>query len=234
MTTIQLRSDFDVILLDKMGDDLRPVIAARTSTQGIDAVKSAEAAGLINRLTADRHGVPFEHAVMSWIISAPIFVWREFMRHRIGWSYSEESARYRQLEPIFYVPDLTRPAIQVGKPMDYQFEPIEGQRWLDVKNVMQMTYQDCYNQYEWMLVSGIAREVARMVLPVSIYSTALVTGNLRSIMHFLSLRVKSDESTYKSNPQWEINRVADAMERDFAHWFPVVHRKFCDNGRVQP
>ncbi|GAA3042274.1 hypothetical protein GCM10020000_21500 [Streptomyces olivoverticillatus] len=63
----------------------------------------------------DRHGSPFEHNSMTFFISAPIFVFREFMRHRVGWSYNEESGRYRELEPVFYVPGESRKLVQEGR-----------------------------------------------------------------------------------------------------------------------
>jgi hypothetical protein len=100
---VQFRSDFDVHLVDVMGSDHRIVQAAKVSTLGADSLTADDSAGLVRYLMSNRHGSPFEHCVMQWMISAPIFVWREFHRHRIA-SYNEESSRYRQLAPVFYVP----------------------------------------------------------------------------------------------------------------------------------
>jgi flavin-dependent thymidylate synthase len=233
MTEILFRDDFDVQLVDVMGDDQRICDAARVSTLGDKAVDTAESFGLINFLMKNRHGSPFEHLIMSWRISAPIFVWREYMRHRIA-SYNEQSGRYMQLEPVFYVPPPTRAFIQVGKPGHYTFEAgsVEDHEWLveDIKG-------DCiylYGKYERRLERGYAKEVARMTLPVNIYSTAYVTMNARGLMNFLSLRTKHEDSMFPSYPQDEINRVANLQEFDFIEQAPLVARAFQENGRVQP
>ena len=103
---IQFRDDVTVELIDSMASDLSVVRSAKVSTVGdlstleSDAEKSA---GLINFLMRDRHGTPFEHNSMTFFVSAPIFVFREFHRHRIA-SYNEESGRYKKLQPVFYVP----------------------------------------------------------------------------------------------------------------------------------
>ena len=103
---IQFRDDVTVELIDSMASDLSVVRSAKVSTVGdlstleSDAEKSA---GLINFLMRDRHGTPFEHNSMTFFVSAPIFVFREFHRHRIA-SYNEESGRYKNLQPVFYVP----------------------------------------------------------------------------------------------------------------------------------
>lgn len=233
MTEIRFREDFDVELVDVMGNDQRICDAARVSTLGDKAVDTAESFGLINFLMKNRHGSPFEHLVMSWRISAPIFVWREYMRHRIA-SYNEQSGRYMQLEPVFYVPPATRAFIQIGKPGHYEFIPgdIEDHKWLveDIK-------EDCeylYGKYERRIERGFAKEVARMTLPVNIFSTAYVTMNARGLMNFLSLRTKANTAMFKSFPQEEINRVANIQEYDFSQTAPLIHRAFHENGRVQP
>ena len=122
-TEITLRTDMDVDLIRSQMDDLYVVEAARVSVKGADAAEATQgAAGLIDYLMKSRHGSPFEHNSATWRISAPIFVWREFMRHRIGTSYNEESGRYKQLDPVFYVPAGDRALIQVGKPGAYTFD----------------------------------------------------------------------------------------------------------------
>jgi thymidylate synthase (FAD) len=122
VTDVRFRSDVSVTLIDSMGSDQRICQAARVSTQGAESYETGEAAGLINFLARERHGSPFEHVLFQWLIEAPIFVWREFMRHRIA-SYNEESGRYKQLEPVFYVPDAERPLVQIGKTGNYEFIP---------------------------------------------------------------------------------------------------------------
>lgn len=181
----------------------------------------------------ERHGSPFEHNMFTFLVHAPIFVWREHMRHRIA-SYNEESGRYRQLEPVFYIPADDRALVQTGKTGHYEFIPGSGRQH---ELVEVATYDVCMRAYEWytkLLEEGVAREVARMVLPVSIYSSAYVTMNARALMNFLSLRKKSDDSTFKSYPQREIEMVAEQYEYYFATTMPITYAAFTKNGRVAP
>lgn len=227
MTAIQFRSDFDVQLLDVMGTDHRIVQAAKVSTAGADSINAEDSAGLIGYLMSNRHGSPFEHCVMQWMITAPIFVWREFHRHRIA-SYNEESSRYRRLSPVFYVADsAVRPTRQVGKPGHYMLETAEEDLGWWFSDQLTGHLEDAYRGYEEALKNGIAREVARQVLPVSIYSTCYVTMNVRALMNFLSLR-------NAPTALWEIRQVAALMEAHFAGEFPAVHGAFQAAGRVAP
>ena len=217
---ITIRHDFDVDLVDSMGSDEFICKAARVSTLG--------AAGLIRFLMNNRHGT------MTFRISAPIFVWREFMRHRIGISYNEESGRYKQLDPVFYIPPKHRKLVQTGKPGHYNFVPGNETQYECMRYWLAQSYLHAWISYEAQLANGIAREVARMCLPVAIYSTAYVTLNPRSLMHFLSLRTKVEESMFPSSPMWEINQVANTMESVFAHLFPITHNAFNVARRVAP
>jgi len=231
--SIIFRNDFDVNLVRSMADDLYVCQTARVSTQGADSYASGESKGLINFLMENRHGSPFEHEIFTWMISAPIFVWREFMRHRIA-SYNEESGRYKQLEPVFYVPGPERPLVQIGKPGAYEFVPGTSYQYVNLAEALKLSSRAAYNLYLGELDNGIAKEVARMALPVNIYSTAYVTMNARALMNFLSLRTKSEDSTFKSFPQYEINQVANAMELDFQRLMPLTHEAFVKHGRMQP
>src|SRR5690349_12649888 len=123
------RSDVTVELVKHTASDADVLFAARVSTIGEQSLDELDkdperSKGLINYLMRDRHGSPFEHNSMTFFISAPIFVFREFMRHRVGWSYNEESGRYRELQPVFYVPDASRKLVQEGRPGKYRF--VEG------------------------------------------------------------------------------------------------------------
>jgi thymidylate synthase (FAD) len=186
MTEVKFRSDMTVKLIQSMGGDEAVVMSARVSTGGGTSTPEKDA-GLINYLMRDRHGTPFEHNAFTFYVEAPIFVFREFMRHRIA-SYNEESGRYKELEPVFYVPSLSRKLLQVGKPGAYTFE--DG-TLLQLATVYKSTYEanvKAYEEYKKMLDAGIAREVARAVLPVGMYSSMYVTMNARALMNFLSLR----------------------------------------------
>lgn len=234
--TSKFRSDMTVELIDSMASDSAVAMAARVSTisGSHDAVVDlAKDAGLINYLMRDRHGSPFEHNAFTFYIEAPIFVFREFMRHRIA-SYNEESGRYKQLEPVFYVPGRDRKLVQQGKPGAYTF--VEGddcQMGLARESAIDMA-ETAYYKYEEMLEKGIAREVARMVLPLNIYSSMYVTMNARALMNFLSLRTQREGTHFPSFPQREIEMVAEKMECFFAEKMPITYEAFNKNGRVAP
>lgn len=232
--TICIRNDFDVELVEHGGSDELICKAARVSTLGAESIDSSESFGLINFLMKNRHGSPFEHSFLIFRISAPIFVWREFMRHRIGFSYNEESGRYKELDGVFYCPGANRKLVQTGKPGHYQFTTGSVEDYRIMRDALTTSYEISWEAYQKQLRVGIAKEVARMCLPVSTYSTAYVTCNPRSMMAFLSLRTKHEDSKFPSYPQWEINQVADQMERLFREKFPMTHAAFHENGRVSP
>ena len=227
---MKFRSDMTVELIDSMGDDQSIVRAARVSSGS--ASEPDKDKGLINYLMRDRHGSPFEHAVFTWRIEAPIFVFREFMRHRVA-SYNEESGRYKQLEPVFYVPDENRKLIQVGKPGAYTFEDGTEKQLNLTRMAVRDTSRFAYDNYLNMLELGVAREVARMVLPVNIYSSMYVTMNARALMNFLSLR-SLEQGKFPSFPQVEISWVAEGMEEWFKFKLPETYAAFIANGRVAP
>lgn len=231
---ITLRSDFDVDLVDAMGTDAGICRAARVSTLGMASLDTDESVGLLRFLMKNRHGSPFEHGSLMFRISAPIFVWREFMRHRIGFSYNEQSGRYMELEPMFYMPLPSRNIIQQGKPGAYEFVPGSVVDYDNVRVNLAQAYDKAWKSYKFMIEHGIAKEVARMCLPVATYSTAYVTCNPRSLMHFLSLRTKHDNAAFPSYPMYEIQQVANAMEEIFTELFPITQATFDAAGRVCP
>jgi thymidylate synthase (FAD) len=235
------RSDMTVELVRANASDADVLFAARVSTQGEQTLESAQdqdvdasrSKGLINYLMRDRHGSPFEHNSMTFYVQAPIFVFREFMRHRMN-SYNEESGRYRQLNPVFYVPSDERNLIQVGKAGAYEFHKGTPEQTQLTQHEATTLATEAFASYERMLDAGIAREVARIVLPLSIYSSMYVTMNARSLMAFLSLRTKREGSHFPSFPQREIEMVAEQMEEHFARLMPLTYESFNANGRVSP
>jgi thymidylate synthase (FAD) len=234
--TISQRSEVSATLdVDNLaGSDAKICKAARVSTLGSAAAESGEASGLINYLMKHRHGSPFEHGSLSFLIEAPIFVAREFMRHRAGWSYNETSGRYKELEPVFYVPGRHRPLVQEGKAGEYTFVEGTHEQYGITRWEHEQVYRTAWSAYQRMLKAGVAREVARNVLPVGTFTSFYATCNPRSLMHFLSLRTKVERSTFKSFPLEEIERVALDMEGAFADQFPLTYQSFADNGRVAP
>ena len=229
---MKFRSDVTVELVQWMGDDASVVKAARVST-GAGETTPEKDAGLINYLMRDRHGTPFEHNGFTFYVEAPIFVFREFMRHRIA-SYNEESGRYKKLEPVFYIPDSDRGLIQSGKPGAYEFYAGSEHQHLAVVQETMAANTAAYRAYEEMLDTGVAREVARGVLPVNLYSSMFVTMNARALMNFLSLRTKREGTHFPSFPQREIEMVAEKMEELWAEKMPVTWQKFNEHGRVSP
>lgn len=232
MTELTFRSDMTVELVQSMGDDASVVKAARVSTGGSTTTPEKDA-GLINYLMRDRHGTPFEHNAFTFYVEAPIFVFREFMRHRVA-SYNEESGRYKELAPVFYIPSEDRKLVQVGKPGAYTFEEGTYDQKKIVPADIKMAAKEAYAAYQRMLEKGVAREVARSVLPVGLYSSMFVTMNARTLMNFLSLRTMREGTMFPSFPQREIEMCAEKMEDFFAEVMPVTYATFNKNGRVAP
>ena len=235
---IIFRDDMSVELVKSSASDADVIWAARVSTAGDKSLEdvgadAAKSEGLINYLARERHGSPFEHTSMTFFISAPIFVFREFMRHRIA-SYNEESGRYRELKPVFYIPSKERKLVQIGKAGAYTF--VDGtpeQYEITVKSIKE-TCTLAYQNYQKMLDAGVAREVARAVLPVTLYSSMYVTMNARALMNFLSLRTSREGSHFPSYPQREIEMVAEKMEAEFAKLMPITYGAFQKSGRIAP
>lgn len=239
MTNIEFSSDLTTKLIAHSASDEMVVASARVSTSGPDsqdyiATYADESKGLINFLMKNRHGTPFEHNMFTFFVDAPIAVFREFHRHRIGWSYNEESGRYKKLRPKCYVPPKHRPLVQVGKPGHYTFEPGAPDQYQRQVDRITRSYSGAYSEYEEALEDGVAKEVARGVLPVYQYSSMYATCNARSLMHFLGLRTKSPVATFKSFPMWEIEQVALQMELEFERYMPITYNAWYMNGRVAP
>jgi thymidylate synthase (FAD) len=178
-------------------------------------------------LVRKRHGTPFEHNFFKFHVRAPIFVFREWHRHRIGVSINEESARYSPLQGDFYVPEGDAWRTQVGRPGAYSYEPMHPAESGDWKKEMLKAYASAYELYEDMMDSGVAKEIARLVLPVGIYSQMIWSCNARSLMNFLSLR--NDPQA-----QREIRLYAEAMEEEFKRLMPITHDEFVRNERRAP
>ncbi|MEV4244641.1 FAD-dependent thymidylate synthase [Streptosporangium canum] len=162
--------------------------------------------------------------------------WHNFLANGIVVhnSYNEESGRYRELQPDFYVPGAERKLVQEGRPGKYVFvEGSEEQHKITIE-AMEAAYRQSYAAYQEMLEAGIAREVARAVLPVGLFSSMYATCNARSLMHFLSLRTKNEQAKVPSFPQREIEMVAEKMEAAWAALMPLTHAAFVANGRSAP
>lgn len=220
-----------------MGDDLSIVRAAKVSVTGendVEEVSESAATGLITYLMKHRHGSPFEHTAMTFYVKAPIFVVREFQRHRAGFSYNEMSGRYTELLPEFLVPPVERGTKNTGtsaRPqMEHHFYELEQ----EIRDRMILSFQSSWDTYKALLSLGAAKEVAREVLPLGTMTQMYVTCNARSLMNFLSLRTSNESAVFRSYPQYEIEQVAHQLEEMFEFFFPITHAAFVANGRVAP
>jgi thymidylate synthase (FAD) len=243
-------AEMKIDLVDCMGDDLRVVNSARVSYAkeswfqywmgGHEAPswiphwiksrlpKSLTNAdrGLINYLAKNKHGTPFECVVLTFRVKVPIFVAREWMRHRIA-SYNEVSTRYHEMEPEFYLPPPEDMRKQVGKPGHYTFEQMTAEEAHDCLTIMEMSYNASHAAYKSLLTRGLAKEVARNVLPLGQYTQFYWTVNLRSLFNFLALR---------NAPQAlrEIRYCAQEIELKVRDIVPESMRAWEENGRVAP
>lgn len=232
MTGITFRSDMGVDLLDYMGNGDSIVRAARVSSGSTGSEEANK--GLLNMLARDRHGSPFEAVTMQFKIDVPIFVAREWFRHRMS-SFNEVSGRYKVLEPLFYVPSIKRPLRQIGKPGAYTFEAGDYQQQVIARSAAIRAANSSWEEYVYQLDQGIAREVARNVLPLSLYTSFIWTVNLRSALNFLSLRWAHPDSTVPTFPLYEIEQAAMKVEDAITHLVaPEAMKAFNANGRVAP
>ena len=219
--------DHGFVRLDAvLADDLSVVNAARVSFGTRREAMEERDAGLVRFLMRERHGTPFEHNFFRFHIKAPLFVTREWQRHRIG-SFNERSGRYSELPDEFYVPAASAVRTQVGKPGAYTFEPMPDDTTAEVRAGIESSYAESYGRYQELLSAGVAKEVARSVLPVGLYTEFYWSVNARSLMNFLSLR-------NAETAQYEIRVYAEAAEQHFAHAMPITHASFVDQGRTAP
>jgi thymidylate synthase (FAD) len=219
--------DHGFVRLDAVvADDLSVVNAARVSFGARVDTMDERNAGLVRFLMRERHGTPFEHNFFRFHIKAPLFVTREWQRHRVG-SFNERSGRYSELPDEFYVPAAEDVRTQVGKPGAYTFEPLAAELAEQVRADIEASYAESYRRYQEMLAADVAKEVARTVLPVGLYTEFYWSVNARSLMNFLSLR-------NAPTAQHEIRLYAAAAERHFERAMPVTHAAFVAQGRTAP
>jgi thymidylate synthase (FAD) len=215
-----------VRLDDAMASDLSVVNSARVSFGRRKEEMDESDEGLIRFLMRDRHGTPFEHNAFRFHIRAPIFVVREWMRHRVG-SFNEFSMRYAKATDDFYVPEADDVRTQVGKPGAYSFEPVEAELAEETREALEAVYEQAFATYERLVEQGVARELARSVMPVGAYTEFYWTVNARALMNFVALRAHE-------TAQREIRRYAEAVETFLAEKMPVTHGAFVAGGRISP
>jgi len=225
-STIRVLDHGFVRLDGAMADDLSVVNGARVSfAKRRDEMTEAEE-GLIRFLMRERHGTPFEHNAFRFHVRCPLFVAREWFRHRVG-SFNEFSMRYAKATDDFYVPEPEDVRTQVGKPGAYRFEPVEDELAEQTREDLREVYEHAYATYEKLVEAGVARELARLAMPMAAYTEFYWTVNARSVMNFVSLRAAE-------TAQREIRRYAEAVEALFAEKMPVTHAAFVANERLAP
>lgn len=222
----RLSEHYGFVRLDAaLADDLSVVNAARVSFGRYTSLMTEADKALINFLMRERHGSPFEHNMFRFHVKAPIFVTREWFRHRIGWSYNEYSGRYAEIQRDHYRPHIADLRTQVGKPGSYSFDPMEDTD--DVLQTISDAIDSAHRTYQWLIRKGVAKELARIVIPVGTFTEFYATCNARSLMHFLSLRAA--ESAQK-----EIRMFAEDLESHFQQQMPYTYEAFIQNGRIAP
>ena len=224
-TTLPSISLFDhgyVREVEHWGSDERIIEAARMSTnkgfQGWDTD-----AKLLAYLYKNKHMTPFEMAGMVVEVQAPIFVFREWHRHRTQ-SYNELSARYTELPDLFYLPGFDRVQRQStkNKQGSTEEEPFSTMEKIRVRSAMEGVYRHAREVYEQLIAEGVAREIARLVIPVAQYSRMRASANLRNWLQFLALRMPE-------NAQWEIRQCAEAVAKLIADQFPRTYGLFAED-----
>ena len=209
-----------------MASDLSVVNGARVSFARRKEEIDESDEGLIRFLMRERHGTPFEHNSFRFHVRTPIFVAREWFRHRVG-SFNEFSMRYAKATDDFYVPAAEDVRSQVGKPGAYSFEPVDGELAEQTREELQAVYDAAYAAYNELVERGVARELARLVIPMGAYTEFYWTVNARSLMNFVSLRAAE-------TAQREIRRYAEAVEQFFRAEMPVTHAAFVAANRIAP
>jgi thymidylate synthase (FAD) len=204
-----------VRLVSSMGDDLSIVRAARVSYDadwrtGEDAGKDEK---LLAYLLRNRHTSPFESVVFTFEIKAPIFVVRQWHRHRT-WAYNEVSARYTELPEEFYVPEVSQITTQSNSNKQMRsFQVIDEPE--AAINMMRALNERAFDIYKSFIAAGMARELARTVLPLATYTRFFGTVNLHNLLHFLSLRLHE-------HAQYEIRVYAEAIRELIRTVVPIT------------
>lgn len=224
---IHVHNHGHVHLEDSMGSDLHIVNNARVSFDQESTEFGDRERGLLNFLMRERHGSPWESVIFRFDVKCPLFVMREWHRHRLA-SINEQSARYSIIPDNYYIPASEYVRTQIGTPGNYRFEQVEDAELVQrAINTIERTQRECFDRYDELVEAGIAKELARTVLPVGMFSRMKWTVNLRSLLNFLSLR-------NHEHAQREIRDYAQAVEQLAKQVCPVAFEVFEGNGRAAP
>jgi thymidylate synthase (FAD) len=204
-----------------MGDDLSPLEAARMSTGNETGSDQAKDDNLRDYLWRHKHATPFEMNALQLEVQCPIFVAREWMRHRVPFSYNEYSQRYSEALDLYYVP--SEPRVRNGSQSLINKQGSEGQieesvTWNIINSMVdeQETQREIYMNY---INQGLSRELARNNIPVSNYTRFRVQSNLRGWLQFVDLRIRQ-------NAQYEIRVYAKAIAKIIEEIYPKTWQVF--------
>jgi thymidylate synthase (FAD) len=218
-------------VVDYLGDDAAIVQAARVSF-GRGTRQVSEDAGLIRYLMRHRHTTPFEMCEIKYHVKLPIFVARQWIRHRTA-NVNEYSARYSILDREFYIPAAEHLAAQSQANRQGRGEVLTGEEAAGVLDLLREDAGRCHDHYAWMLNAddtgkprdparrGLARELARMNLTLNTYTQWYWKIDLYNLLHFLSLRADA-------HAQFEIRAYAEAMMQTVQAWVPTAYQAFLD------
>jgi thymidylate synthase (FAD) len=213
-----------VQLIQSVGDDTTIINAARVSFgKRIDSIEDKDRK-LLKYLLEHEHGTPFEHNSLTFLIKCPLFVARQWMRHRIA-SFNEISARYVEAKEEFYIPEKFRKQstnnrqVSIDEYVDEANKLIEDDQGTlgTVRQGYEASLNQSFDIYEQLLKAGVCREQARAVLPLATYTEYYFTCNLRSLLHFIKLRDHA-------NAQWEIQQYAKAIKEIAKEIFPETFK----------
>ena len=222
---IKFSDSSEVALIKSNGTDIDVARAAWVSLDPDPREKDSDrVAGLINFLWSEGHTSPFEHGSMTFYVKTPIFVQREFMRHRTQ-SYNEWSGRYSEMIPEFYLPNTYRPLVQKGKVGRYHFELGSELQHATVEFAVRDACTLAWHNYRLMKEQGIANEVARIILPLNTYTRFYATVNPLNLMKFLRLR----SDAFNGQALWEIREVANQILTHFEAEMPITGKVFRDS-----
>lgn len=214
-------------VVDYMGDDAAVVQAARVS-YGRGTKKKTEDKGLINYLMRHRHSSPFEMCEIKLHVKLPIFIARQWIRHRTA-NVNEYSARYSILDKEFYLPSVQHLAAQSSNNRQGRGESLNENYATEVLNILKNDAEQTYDHYEYLLNEdgsnssrpGLARELARMNLPINFYTQWYWKIDLYNFMHFIALRADK-------HAQYEIRAYAEVMLKILKRWVPFTYEAFMD------
>lgn len=216
-SSLELIASTEMVANSKFKVDQMPLLAARVSTarEGKTGVDAEADSKLLDFLARHKHVSPFEHQYLTYRVVCPLFVAREWQRHRTlegFWSFNEMSMRYTD-DPVgkFFIPETVRK--QGTRNKQGSDEPFDNTKNVYFRDLIGLSYEQSLQAYKMMEGEGVARELARTVVPVGNYTEFYVTGSIRTFDMFCILRKTADA-------QAEIRAFADALDQDIGRIYP--------------